>query len=73
MNTESTLLLTSEVARSLNVSSDSIRLWERTGRLPAQRTAAGVRVFRREDVDRFACERRATVDREADPNGGSAT
>lgn len=51
-------LLTSEVARLLDVSPETIRLWERLGRLPAIKTERGVRLFDRRDV--FALrERRA--------------
>jgi excisionase family DNA binding protein len=43
-------LLTSEVARILNVSAETVRLWERSGRLPALKTEKGVRLFDRRDV-----------------------
>jgi excisionase family DNA binding protein len=45
-----TPLLTSEVARLLNISSDMVRLLARLGRLPAVRTERGVRLFNRGDV-----------------------
>ena len=46
-------LLTSEVARILNKSTETIRCYERTGRLHAVRTATGVRLFSRQDVERL--------------------
>jgi excisionase family DNA binding protein len=52
-------LLTSEVARILDVSAETIRLWERSGRLPARKTEKGVRLFDRRDVERLARERQA--------------
>lgn len=55
------LLLTSEAARILSVSSETLRLWTRHGRLPVMLTANGVRVFNRADVtalaERLALER----------------
>ena len=50
-------LLTSEVARIGGVSSETVRLWERTGRLQAERTASGVRLFSRAAVERIARQR----------------
>jgi len=47
----------SEAARLLEVSADTIRRWDATGRLPAQRTRSGLRLFRREDIERFAEQR----------------
>jgi DNA-binding transcriptional MerR regulator len=52
------LLLTSEVARLLKVTPDSVRRLERLGKLPARKTASGVRLFARHDVERVARERR---------------
>ena len=53
-------LLTNDAARLLNVSPQTIRLWERTGRLPAVKTTRGVRLFDRRDVERLARERSHT-------------
>lgn len=50
-------VLTSEAARILDVSPETIRTWERTGRLPAVRTRKGMRLFDRRDVERLAQER----------------
>ena len=52
-----TPLLTSEAAKILDVTPETIRMWERMGKLPAMKTAKGVRLFRREDVDRLRRER----------------
>jgi excisionase family DNA binding protein len=56
---KSELLLTNEVAQLLGVSPETIRLWERLGRLPALRTAGGMRLFDRGAVERFAEQRAA--------------
>ncbi len=47
----SDLVLTSEAARILGVSAQSVRQWERMGRLSATKTAGGVRLFSRSDVE----------------------
>lgn len=57
------LLLTSEVARICEVSAESVRLWAKSGRLrPTATTESGVRLFSREDAERFALERRRLSD-----------
>lgn len=53
------LLSTSDAAKILNVSPDMVRYLERRGKLPAQYTLAGTRIFRLEDVERLARERSA--------------
>ena len=50
-------VLTTEAARILNVSQETVRQWERRGILPAHKTARGVRLFDRRDVERLARER----------------
>jgi excisionase family DNA binding protein len=50
-------LLTSDVARVAGVSRATVIEWERRGLLSAERTEGGVRLFRREDVERVARER----------------
>lgn len=57
MNT--TLILASEAARILDVAAETVRYFERTGRLSAQRTSNGVRLFNRDEVARMAAERTA--------------
>ena len=54
LQTRIDLVLSGEAARILNVSVDTVRLWERLGRLPALKTATGVRLFDRRDVERLA-------------------
>ncbi len=51
------LLSTADAARILGVVPATVRQLERNGRLPAIRTAGGIRLFRRADVERFARER----------------
>ena len=51
--------LTSEAARLLRASEDSVRRWADAGLLRVVRTAAGLRVFDREELERFAAEREA--------------
>ncbi len=59
----SDLLATSDAARLLGVASDTLRLWDRKRvLLPAERTAGGIRLWRREDVERLAAERAAKND-----------
>jgi excisionase family DNA binding protein len=53
-------LTTNAVAKIMNVAPDTVRFYERTGRLPALRTTSGVRLFRRDDVEDFIANRRAT-------------
>ena len=60
MSTHRTTLdpvLTTEAARILKVSPETIRHWERIGILPALKTERGVRLFDRRDVERLARER----------------
>ena len=51
-------LTTNAVAKLMNVAPDTVRFYERTGRLAAIRTTSGVRLFRREDVEDFIAKRR---------------
>ena len=60
MQATSSLLLTSEVARLIGVAPETVRVWERTGRLAAAKTSSGVRLFARADVERLARERQVT-------------
>ncbi|WP_121989069.1 MerR family transcriptional regulator [Nitrospira lenta] len=55
----SPIMTTAEVARLLDVVPNTIRGYESAGLLPADRTATGVRVFRRPDVEAFAKRRSA--------------
>ena len=47
-------LLTSQVARLLDRSAETVRLMERQGRLPAIKTEKGVRLFALADVEAVA-------------------
>ena len=48
---EEELLAISEAARMLGVTVETVRRWEREGRIKAVRTPAGHRRFRRSDVE----------------------
>jgi excisionase family DNA binding protein len=50
-------ILTNEAAVILGVSPETVRSWERCGRLSAVKTPGGVRLFCRRDVERLAHER----------------
>lgn len=47
-------LTTSDAAKLLNRSPDRLRGYEREGRLPAQKTRSGQRLFMASDVEYFA-------------------
>lgn len=47
-------LLTNDAARVLGVAPQTVRMWERSGRLHAVRTGGGVRLFTRADVTALA-------------------
>jgi len=51
------LLTTNEAAISLGCSAENVRILERNGKLPAERTRNGRRIFKSEDVERLAIER----------------
>jgi excisionase family DNA binding protein len=53
------ILTVSEAARSVGVAASTIILWERNGKLPAQRTETGLRIFLRADVERLVAQRKA--------------
>lgn len=54
----SQLLGTTDAALKLGCSAEWVRRLADEGKLPAERTANGQRIFRTEDVDRLAIERR---------------
>lgn len=60
------ILSTSTAARELNVAAQTVRLWERLGKLPAVKTTDGRRLFFRSDVEKLKRERAA---REVQPCG----
>jgi excisionase family DNA binding protein len=47
-------MTTSAAARALGVSEATVRALERAGKLPAERTSTGTRIFKAEDVARAA-------------------
>jgi len=47
-------LMTSDAARILGKSAESVRYYERTGKLAAMKTANGRRLFKEKDVRAFA-------------------
>lgn len=51
------LLGTTDVALKLGCSAEWVRRLADEGKLPAERTASGQRIFRAEDVERLAAER----------------
>ncbi len=56
-NVSKNLVTTSEAARLLRVSEQTIRNLERRGILPASRLSNGTRVFERTTVDKLAAAR----------------
>ena len=56
MNNDELLLTPLDASRVLGVSTDSVRMYSRDGRLPTMKTVTGRRLFRRSDVDKFAAE-----------------
>ncbi len=60
------LLGVADAARILGVVPATVRQMERDGRLPAMKTAGGVRVFRQGDVERLAAERSGRASMPAD-------
>jgi excisionase family DNA binding protein len=52
------LLTKADAAKILGVTPATVAEMERAGKLPAQRTVGGVRLFRDDDVRRLAAERR---------------
>jgi excisionase family DNA binding protein len=59
MNESTCPLLTNEVALLLRISPATVRVWERMGKLRALKTAGGVRLFERRDVEELAREHAA--------------
>jgi len=55
------LLTKTDAARILNLSPATVVLLEKQGKLSAQRTASGVRLFTRSDVEQLAAERKAAA------------
>lgn len=66
------LLSAADAARLLGVVPATVRHMERSGRLPAERTAGGMRLFRREDVERLVVERAVGDERQRARATGTA-
>lgn len=66
------LLSVADAARVLGVVPATVRQMERSGRLPARRTAGGIRLFRREDVEGLAATRTANCQRPSPAANGAA-
>jgi hypothetical protein len=47
------ILTIGDVARECGRCVETVREWDRTGKLPAQRTPMGIRIYRRQAVDAF--------------------
>ncbi len=56
-NESPTFMVTSEVARFLGMSAEQIRSLERAGKLSAMRTAGGIRLFHRSNIEEFSRHR----------------
>lgn len=55
----SRLLGTTDVALRIGVSAEYVRQLERSGRLPAEKTVSGQRIFKEDDVEKLLREREA--------------
>ena len=55
--TDEEFLTTLDASRIFKKSPETVRLWEKQGKLPAIRTPGGQRLFKRDDVERLARER----------------
>lgn len=61
------LLTVADVSRILGVVPDTVRYMEKVGKLPAQRTSSGWRLFDPKDVERLRREReKAAADAASD-------
>jgi DNA-binding transcriptional MerR regulator len=54
---EDEFLMTTHAARELEVAPQTIILWNNQGKLSAIRTANGVRLYKRQDIERLKRER----------------
>jgi DNA-binding transcriptional MerR regulator len=57
MTNADSLLTVSDVAKRFEVAPDTVRMWNRQGKLAASRTVSGMRLFSEGDVYRFEVER----------------
>ena len=66
----STIMTTAEAARFLDVVPATVRAYQNSGLLPADRTVTGVRIFHVRDVEAFAKSRAENiVNRRRSTNG----
>lgn len=56
-DTPSLIVTSGQFARIAGVSVESVRAWERAGRVQCQRTVGGLRLFDARDAERIAAER----------------
>ena len=63
MKAETEFYLVSGAARKLDVAPVTIRSWEKSGKLRAERTGSGFRIFRGEELRRFQELRAAAAER----------
>ncbi len=66
------LLTAGDAARILDLTPRYVQDLEGAGKLPAIRTAGGIRIFMREDVERLATERAAQGKRRRDVESSRA-
>ena len=52
------VLMTRDVSRLLDVAPETVRQMVRAGKLSADRTAGGIRIYKRGEVERLAAKRR---------------
>lgn len=64
------ILGTIDVARILGCSAENVRVLARSGKLPAERTPTGRRVFKLEDVELLAADRERVRQKKSDPKSG---
>ncbi|MDP9370914.1 MAG: helix-turn-helix domain-containing protein [Chloroflexota bacterium] len=67
------LLSVADASRILGVVPATVRAMERAGRLPALRTASGIRLFKRGDVERLAAQRAGQPVPSRSPSDGATT
>jgi len=56
------LMLIADAARLLGLPAATLRVWDANGKLKAMQTSGGVRLFRRDEVERMVAERDCEAD-----------
>ncbi|MBI3653687.1 MAG: MerR family transcriptional regulator [Acidobacteria bacterium] len=59
------IMSTGEVAKRLGCTDENVRMLERAGKLKAEKTASGLRIFASEVVEEFARQREARKQKKA--------